>query len=340
MRTSLSLLVTGLLVACGGSHGGDGQPDAPGGGDDDGGPDLRPDASCGGVELDLTYVAPNFMIALDRSCSMKAKLTGTTTSKWEAAVAALQHVLGTHAAEIRWGLSMFPDITGDSCTQDPAAFAIADNNASAISTLLGNALASTDPYFPDGPCVTNIDTGIETAATDPALADPTHPGYVMLISDGAQAGCSTGGGNAGTTAAIADLFTNRGIKTFVVGFGSQVDATHLNQFADAGGAALPGATKYYQADTASQLDAAFQSIAELAVSCDYVVDPPPADLNQTYVYFSSSELIPRDTTHAGGWDYDSATKVLTLYGNECARLKSHAVTDVRVLFGCPTPPIF
>ena len=294
---------------------------------------------CGGTALDLTYVAPNFIIVLDRSCSMRTVLTGTTTSKWAAAVGALDKVLTDYSADIRWGLTLFPDTLGDRCTQDAIPLPIADNQATAIKALLNAALDTTDPLFPDGPCVTNIDTGITQAVTDPALADATRASYVMLVSDGAQAGCSAAGGDAGTEAAIADLLATRGIQTFVVGFGSAVDAAQLDAFAVAGGTALAGAPKYYQADSAAQLDQAFQTIANIAIGCEYTVDPAPSDIDQMYVYFSNTELVPRDTGHANGWDYEPATKKLTLYGTFCERLESHEVTDVDVIFGCPVPPI-
>ena len=294
---------------------------------------------CGGQLLDLTYVPPNLLLVLDRSCSMRTNLTGTQTSKWSAAVAALTSVLGTYSTDVRWGLTMFPDTTNNSCSQDAIPLPVANNNAAPISTLLDAALATTDPNYPDGPCVTNIDTGITQAATDPALADATHKSYVMLISDGAQAGCDLAGGDAGTETAIGNLFTMRDVATFVVGFGSGTDAAQLNTFAIAGGKPLAGATKYYQADTAAQLDQAFQSIAGLVVSCDYTVNPPPPDLAQTYVFYENTELVPRDPTHAAGWDYDPVTMTLTMYGSYCDRLKSKVVDDVDVVFGCPTPPI-
>ncbi|MBA2539098.1 MAG: hypothetical protein H0V17_05635, partial [Deltaproteobacteria bacterium] len=160
-----------------------------------------------------------------------------------------------------------------------------------------------------------------------------------LISDGAQSGCSLGGGDAGTEASVADLFTNRDIPTFVVGFGSGTDAAELNTLATKGGTALAGTTKYYQADTPAQLDQAFQSIAGLIVSCDFLVDPAPTDLAQTFVFYENTELVPHDTTHGDGWDYDPATGTMTLYGTYCERLTTHEVDDVDVVFGCPTPPV-
>jgi len=296
--------------------------------------------TCGGQKLDLTYVPPNFGIVLDRSCSMTQKLTGTQTTKWQAAVAALDHALHVYATDVRWGLTMFPDTTGEACAQDPSQIAIDDGQASAIRTLLHASLDAADPNYPDGPCVTNIDTGVESAALDPALADPAHQSYLMLITDGAQsAGCDLGGGDPGTEKAVKDLFQLRHVPTFVVGFGSEADAAELTKLANKGGVPAQGATPYYQADTAADLDAVFQQIANQVVSCTYHVDQTPPDLDQTYVVYDHTTVVPRDPGHAMGWDYDAATTAITLYGTYCAELKAHAVTTIDITFGCPSPPI-
>jgi hypothetical protein len=336
-----------LLVACGPSSGS--SPDAAGAAclvDTDCGLGKRCEAgacidnNCGGESLDLSYVAPNLLLVVDRSCSMRQPpATTTTMSKWQIAVDAIKHVIATYDVQIRWGLTLFPDVSADSCTQQDFAFPLADGNGAGISTLLTGALATTDPLYPDFPCVTNIDTGVTQAATDPALADPMRKSYVMLVTDGAQSsGCAAGGGDAGSEAAVAQLHA-QGVKTFVIGFGGAVDAVQLDKLAVAGGAPQSGTTKYFRADTAGELDQAFQAIAATVVSCSYRVDPPPEDLDQTYVWFEQTELVPRDPTHVAGWDYDAATQMITLYGMYCDRLETHVVSKLDVIFGCPSPPV-
>jgi hypothetical protein len=297
--------------------------------------------NCGGETLDLSYVPPNLLLVVDRSCSMRQPPSAmTTVTKWQSAVASIKHVINAFGDDIRWGLTLFPDITADSCTQQDFAFPLGDGNGAGIKTLLNKALVASDPLFPDGPCVTNIDTGITQAATDPALADPTRESYLMLVTDGAQsAGCTASGGDAGSEAAVQALYATRGIKTFVVGFGGAVDAVQLNKMAIAGGAPQSGTTKYFRAETAGQLDMALAAIAGQVVGCAYTVDPPPDDPSQIYVWFEKTESIPRDTSHVMGWDYDPATQLLTLYGGYCDRLKTHTVTAVDVIFGCPSPPV-
>ncbi len=295
---------------------------------------------CGGQHLDLTYVPPNLGIVLDRSCSMTQVLAGSNETKWEAAVGALSDVLATYSTKVRWGMTLFPDTVGEACTQGAIPFPIADNNAQPIADRLNAALGSNDADYPDNPCVTPIDTGVEQEATDPALADTTRKSYLMLVTDGAQAGCSAGGSAAGAEQAVATLFGS-GVATYVVGFGSEVNAKELTKLADAGGVPnTMGSNAYYSADTAAELDDVFKQIAANVVSCTYAVSQTPPDLDETYVIYSGSTLVPRDPTHMDGWDYDPNAMTLTVYGNYCSELENGIVTDIDVVFGCPSPPIF
>jgi hypothetical protein len=338
MRSAIVFL---LAAACSSST--NSPPDGGGGVVDGGG-----DATCGGVSLDLTYVPPSFLIVLDRSCSMKNQIVpNTNKSRWQVAVEALSAAVMTHDNDLAFGLTLFPDITGTQCTQDAIPIPVTTHSGTAIKTLLTAALDPVDPLFPADPCVTNIDTGMAQALTDPAIT-ASGQRYIMLVTDGAQSGNTTGnganncGGEAGdarTQTTIEQLHAN-GVTTFVVGFGGNVDTTSLDAFAIAGGAPRAGAKKFYSAESPAQLAQAFAAIAELAASCEYTVDPPPPDIDQTYVFFGNTELVDRDTTHTSGWDYDPVTMKLTFYGADCDRVSTHVVTDVDVVFGCPTPPIF
>jgi hypothetical protein len=303
-------------------------------------PDPIIDAASCGQTLDVSTVQPDVMIVLDRSCSMTQLLSGSTDSKWQAAVAAVEDATMLFPQRIRWGLTLFPDKTGDNCAQEDIQVPIADGTASSIQTLLTAALDSTNTLYPSGPCATNIDTGIETAATDPGLSDPAHPGNMVLVTDGNQSGkCTLGGGNAGTEAAI-QAAQQRGVTTYVVGFGSDVDTAELDKLAMLGGAPHSGAHAYYQADTAGDLQQAIGAITSAVVTCTYRIDPAPQDLDQTFVWFDHTQLVPRDPSHAAGWDYDPASLQLTLYGSYCDQLESGGASKIDVIFGCPQPPVF
>lgn len=297
-----------------------------------------PGGGCGAEEFEIEAVAPNMFISLDRSCSMTAAGGGGQT-KWQIAVAAMNQLLTDFNGKIRWGLGMFPDIVAPNCAQDAAQFAVADANEAGIQAMLTAALATADPYFPNGPCVTNIDTAVQQASLEPAFTDPTRPSYVMLMTDGAQAGCSAAGGNAGTVQIIAGMLT-AGVKTFVIGFGSGVNAAQLNNFADAGGVPKSDPANptqhYYQANDAAGLKAVFDTIAGSILGCTFTLSSVPPDSSKVFVFFDNVKLA-RDPTHTMGWDYDPATNQITFYGVDCDKLKAQQVQDVDVVFGCDTP---
>jgi hypothetical protein len=297
-----------------------------------------PGGGCGQFEANVDPIPPNLLVVLDRSCSMTENVGGQT--KWEIAVAALNQMTTTFVDQIYFGLTLFPDIVSPNCQQDAIPIPPAAGNEPAIQLLLTNALMQADPYFPDGPCVTNIDTAVQQAAAEPALMDPARDSYVLLITDGKQAGCNAGGGDMGTEQTLSTLFM-MGVPTFVVGFGSGVDPAQMDLFAQAGG--VPNTdpmsmTDYYDAQDAMSLQQAIDTIAKLTLGCTFVLDSTPPDENQIYIFFDNSPTpVPRDTTHTDGWDYDPATNTITFYGPACDQLKNGEISDVDVVFGCPAP---
>src|SRR6185436_9898365 len=93
----------------------------------------------------------------------------------------------TYNAQIRFGLTLFPDLVAPACGQDVIPIPVAPGKELEIQTLLTNALKGADPYFPDNPCQTNIDTAMSQAQTEPALADVDRKSFVLLLTDGKQA---------------------------------------------------------------------------------------------------------------------------------------------------------
>lgn len=213
---------------------------------------------------------PNLLISLDRSCSMTSQVGGVT--KWELAVQAINAMTTQFAGQIRFGLALFPDRVTPQCQQDAIAIPVGDDNETPIQTLLTDALMQGDPNFPDGPCVTNIDTALDQAAGEPALDDTERASFVLLITDGKQANCSGNGGDAHTTQVITDLFTQRNVPTYVLGFGNGVDPAQLNVFANAGGVPTNDMScnppcNFYKAEDGASLQAALETIAG-QIGCD------------------------------------------------------------------------
>ena len=295
--------------------------------------------ACGGASVPAEVVAPNFLLVLDRSCSMTDVVGGKT--KWTIAVDAIQKLLTANTGKIRFGLELFPDTAGNSCAQDGKGIAVQPGNEAKIASLLGASLSKNDANFPDGPCVTNIDTGIQAAQSEPSFSDKTRKSFVVLITDGQQSsGCTAAGGDKGTTKIITDLHA-AGVDTFVVGFGSGVDAAQMNAWATAGGRPRAGATKFYDAADSATLDAAFAAIAKKTLGCTMkLASPPPGnDPSLLYVFFDAAPTpVARDATHASGWDYDSGSQTVTFYGDRCDALQAGTVQKASVVFGCQGGP--
>jgi hypothetical protein len=295
----------------------------------------EPGGKCGGLEAQIESVPPNLLIVLDRSCSMTTVVNGTGgLTKWDISVAALDTLTTNYAGDIWFGLSLFPDTVTPSCAQDVIAIPPASGTETAIQTLLTSALVASDPNFPDGPCVTNIDTAMEQAAAEPAFLDTTRDSFAVLITDGKQAGCSLAGGDAGTETIIGNMFA-AGVPTFVIGFGSGIDPVQMDLFANAGGVPNTGPA-YYDASDQASLDAALDIIASATISCSFTLDETPPDPEEIYVFFDN---LPVDEDGTNGWTYDEATNTITFNGPACDDLQSGSVTDVDVVFGCdePTP---
>ncbi len=292
-----------------------------------------PEETCGDQSFVAEPVLPNLLIVLDRSCSMRQSVGGQ--SKWESAVAAINAALATYAGQIRFGLSLFPDLEPSACNQsDTIIIPVGDDNEPPIEALLTAALNDRDRYYPDDPCVTNIDTAIEQAGTDPAFVGDDQPDYVMLITDGSQSDCNGAGGNNGTNAMLLDYFNNRGIATFVVGFGDRVNATQLNRFALAGGVPRQGDPSYYQADDAQALQAALNDIGRLVTSCVFRLDVAPPDPSRLYVSVAG-QPVPRDPSRAEGWEFSSESNTIEFFGGICEALLVSETLNMEIVYGCP-----
>jgi len=202
----------------------------------------------------------NLMIVLDRSCSMDKVPDGATETKWESAVAAIQNLTTNYAGQLRLGLIMFPDETGERCTQDGGIYVNVGPGTEE------DVMAAIEGTTPTGPCVTNIDTALAQVWDDPAFdpnpADPPdRRSFVVLVTDGAQSNaCGGVAMDPETEQIILDLY-GANFPTYVVGFGGKVRPDSLALFATAGGVPRVGDPVYYQADTAADLDTVLDAIA-------------------------------------------------------------------------------
>ncbi|MHB8876238.1 MAG: vWA domain-containing protein [Myxococcaceae bacterium] len=272
--------------------------------------------SCGGELFKSTKVQANFLIVLDRSASME-EMAGNS-SKWWAASQAVQSVTSQNDQAIRFGLALYPGISGTArCQTGSVVVPVGDSKAAAVKAMLpADAVGNSTP----------IATALQVAAAAPELTDATRANFVLLVTDG-QENC---GGNP--TIPVQQMFS-RGIKTYVVGFGSAVNAAGLAQLATVGGTARVGGVKYYQADDPATLNAAMGAIAAGAMGCDFALAKVPPDTSKLYVYVNG-QLAAHDPARTNGWEYTPATNRLTLYGPTCDAV-STPTGRVSIIYGCP-----
>jgi MYXO-CTERM domain-containing protein len=252
---------------------------------------------------------PDVFIVLDRSGSMRS------SSKWHHAKAAVNKLTADFAGQIRFGLMLFPG--SSSCAAGRVDVQIADNTAGAITGRLNStAPGGNTPMAHSLTAARSYLTGLNSG----------HDKFVILITDG-KANC--GQSPDSPVAALA----SSGIKTFVVGFGSGVDPGQLNRLASLGQTALGGSTKYYKADSPTQLTQALQAIGTFVSCCGNGVLDPGEQCDSAIT--AGPGACP---TSAAACDDKNACTNDAVTGAACAATCSHTpVTKAKNGDGCCPP---
>jgi hypothetical protein len=311
------------------------------------------DANCGLQNFPLDRRPAIVVLLQDRSTSMRGELNKVT--RWATVVDAVKPVLQQTQAGIAWGFKFFPD-TGICRVPEGVNIEPAVNNAAAITARLDGIRveqnASDNNGLWDG---TPVAAALRQTARYLASLPSDKQKIIVLATDG-QPTCKGGdpltgvGGDPDSDdlpsgpAAVAEVAA-QGIKVPVVGiaFSKTWDPTDLdekevtlNEMAKAGGMPRPTDPAYYAANSSSELATAFAQITGIVISCTFdlkgMMPPSP---NDVAVKIDGVKL-PRDTTHAQGWDYDADMANVVIYGQACDQLKGVGVTNnVQIIFGCP-----
>jgi hypothetical protein len=301
-----------------------------------GGPgSLAGGGTCESQTVQSGRVAPDILIVLDRSLSMR--MDGV--NRWDPSVAGLKSITSMLQDRVSFGLMTFPGGQPrgdrDTMTCDPgmSQVPVGRNNAAAIAQAL-------DGTAPGGrtPTATTLAAANQLIETT-RMTDPDSrpaPQYVLLVTDGAPncsnpngGGGASGGFGAGEPAAVdasvaaIEAMTKKGIRTFVLGYDTQADAqlkAALDRMAAAGGT---GDMAHRPIEDQASLVSEFRKITEVALTCEFVLDRPVTDKKFVKVQLDGKQL---NVDQPNGWALSNDRMTVTLQGNACSAIKTEGHT--------------
>jgi uncharacterized protein YegL len=186
---------------------------------------------------------PNLLFVIDKSGSM------VHDNKWDDAKQGINTNTQTHANNLRFGLISFSD-TASLDAPIPSGSADIEKALNAI-TPHGNTFMI--------PAIQLArDHLIASLKADPVSGRQSS---IIFITDGAPSdSCPIQEVNALRSLQVNNVTYD--IKTYVIGFGTQVNPICLNNLATAGGTARPGSVNYYVASNQGDFSAAVDAISQ------------------------------------------------------------------------------
>jgi hypothetical protein len=367
MRWLLPLSI--VLAACGAKTGLridhiDASVDAPvdAGVDSPDSPD-SPDAplSCVPGHFTLVRGSVEVMFVLDRSGSMALNLDGSANPprRWTVLHDALAATLPPYQDTLQMGAYAFPrrfdasfarscdvtraidvtpalhdanavlDIlaTTDPWGATPTANAIDFVGSTMLPRLSADHSATIVLSTDGGPnCNVMLDVGTCTCTSVDPMGQPTCFGMPTNCLDDAR-----------TTQNVA-MLAAQGIPTFVIGLDADAEPAErmaLDEMARAGGRpnTQPGQFAYCSARQPDQVRAAFDTIERSITRCTLRSPSRPDDPNAIMVSIDGTTL-PRDTTHANGWDWtDTSFGRISFFGAACDTVAA-SPNDPEVTVAC------
>lgn len=236
---------------------------------------------------------------------------------------------------------------GSSCVVDAYAKpAVIIQNLPGVAPVIKSSLNQTSPTG-GTPTSAALDGAI-TYTKQWMGMNPNAVGVVIFATDGEPSDCDTNLQNI-YNIAKAGYDGVPSVRTYVIGVGTQL--TNLNGIAAAGGTG-----QAYLVDTnAGAQDQFLQAMNEIrgaALSCAYLIPPPPANeqidygaINVQYTPEGGmAELIPQVSSLAGcpndskAWYYDNQNppKQILLCPATCDMISGEAKGQIDVLVGCET----
>ncbi|MEM9697138.1 MAG: vWA domain-containing protein, partial [Myxococcota bacterium] len=328
--------------------------------------DCDEESVCGGQLIDVSLDIPNLYFVLDRSGSMLDRADASSDrTRYQVVRAAAGDLVEQLGPLIRVGAALFPLAPTEQapCRDGGEVMAVGEVSSDEQSARFrqqtnvvprgGTPIAATlNGLIPvleglrgrtavvlltDGGPNCNETTSCGADTCIPNIEGFCDPGLNCCdpedVPDATFANCLD---DSATLSAVQTLRRQTGADVYVIGIpGSEAYSDLLDQMATAGGTALEGQLqRYYRVDDFEALGGVFSGIAGEQIDCEVPLVTPPENPALTNVYLDC-DVVPQDIVN--GWRFVGADNAsVLLLGDACARLKSGAVDQVRVVFGCPT----
>lgn len=292
---------------------------------------------CDAIKLQSGRVAPDMLIVLDRSSSMRTR----EVNRWDPSVSGIKAFTSALDDRVNFGLMAFPGNGGAgggggrSCAAGSMEVEIGPMASGAIGARLDQL-----ELVQSTPTAATLDAAREHLIDLPMSNDGATAGrYVVLVTDGAP-NCSdpTRGGFGGNDAAAVQAsvqaiqrMAQQGVRTYVVGYDTQADAelkSALDMMARAG---ATGDDEHRAIEDEAGLIAAFQAIAKNVVTCDFRLSAPVDDPSFVKVEVGG-KLVRHD--HPDGWVLGADGRSLKLQGAACTSLEKTPNQTVSVEVQC------
>jgi hypothetical protein len=300
---------------------------------------------CGATPSAPPLLPPNVLIVLDTSLSMNDDMNNMScqggcgqSSKWAAAVSAINAAVADTLGTVNWGLELFATEGVAACGTWTGVYVdTAPDTATAIATVLHNQSTPNGGVYSSG---TRLTRGAIEAARSYFLGRvDVNPKYIVLISDGLPMCAPQGAQLADDTGATVDAITaaaTAGFPTFVVGLATGEASVHASMvmLGNAGrvGNVWPDPTAgHYQA---GNVHTALRTVADATTGCTFLIPSSHGPYDRGIGVRLGGTDIPYDAVD--GWVYvDSTQSAVQLHGKACAAAK--AGDPVSIIFRCLLP---
>jgi hypothetical protein len=306
--------------------------------------------ACDKLSLNGRPNAPDILIVLDRSGSMVGLGDPRNAGKnrWMPSVSAVKKLTGELTETVAFGLMLFPStgagpggggITipgigtfgggggGGGCAPGQLDVPVELQTADQISSVLDMS----QPDVGATPTAATLEAALTALDTGTCGDCKDVPKYVLLVTDGqptcGASGMSTTPEDIAATNAAIDKLTEKGIKTYVIGYDTASDpdaAAAMDEFAMHG-----GTEKHFPVEDEATLLSELTAIAGALVPCEFELSMNIPD--PTYVRV---EIDGVSYAYETDWTVEGRKIILRDDGGACPVLRDAKLHDLKITREC------